>query len=93
MTFLQAELEMDDEFMTLVDFTVSRYRTPRSKVVNEALVTFNTVENRDMVKAAGPALTGKANMGVRIHIPRHLQEDFKALDNVSYELKENYKDL
>ena len=56
--------------MNMVAFTVHRYRTPRSKVTDEAMVVFDTVENRNMVKAAAPILGGKTGKtGVRIHVP------------------------
>ena len=92
-TFLVARLGMDADYIGSINLTASKYRTPRAKTTDEVLVVFDTYENRDMVRAAAPALGGRGNTGVRIHVPRHLQEGFKILDRLCYAMKADSKNL
>ena len=92
-TFLQSQLQMDHAFLSQVTYTVIMYRTPRSKVSDEVLVTFDTIENRDCVRAAASALGGARNAGIRVHIPRHLQAKFKQLDRMCFSLKASNPNL
>ena len=55
---------------------------PRSKVKDEILVHFHTIEDRDLVYSHARNLakhTGKA--GIRLEIPQHLRPDFKLLES------------
>ena len=92
--FLVDRLEIDQEYAGSLNFRVIRYRTPHSKVTDEALITFDTPVDRDYVKSVAPALGGKVGRaGVRIHVPRHLQGNFKKLDRICFSLKVNYPNL
>ena len=67
-------------------------RKPKNKY--EVCVTFETKQIRDVVKAQGHNLAGfRDEAGMRLHVPDHLQKDFRALMAVAYDLKRNNKDL
>ena len=52
---------------------VQRFRTPKSKFDDNVLVTFDSPVTRDYVKAASGNLAGqRGKVGIRIHIPAHL---------------------
>ena len=55
----------------------------------EVLATFETREDRDLVKAAGPNLAGKTGVGLMIHVPGHLLDNLHALNNVGYYIKQH----
>ena len=65
-----------------------RTREPRNKNKHEFIVTFETKQIRDAVKAVAPNLANfRETAGMRLHIPDHLQRDFHALMNLSFDLK------
>ena len=73
---------------------IRKNRDPRSKVKDEVIVEFETKEVRDAVKAQGPNLANfRKEAGIRLHLPNHLQKDFKALMGLSYDLKKKNADL
>ena len=55
---------------------------------SEVLATFESKEDRDLVKAAGPNLAGQADVGLMIHVPGHLLDNLHALNNVGYHIKQ-----
>ena len=55
----------------------------------EVLVTFETKEDRDTVKAAGINLAGQFESGMAIHVPGHLIDNLQALSSVCYKIKRN----
>ena len=63
---------------------------PGSKIVGEFVVTFPTSQARDVVRSAARNLAGDSLAGMRLHIPGFLESNFKALENVSYNLKQKY---
>ena len=56
------------------------------------LVCFNTVEERDFVRASAKNLAG-VDAGMKLEIPDHLLGSFRVLNDLAFELKKNYKDL
>ena len=87
---------MGDNFVQeeLADVTIRRVREPRNKNKEEYTVTFEMKQIRDAVKAMAPNLESYRDVaGMRLHIPDHLQKDFQALMNLSYELKKKHKSL
>ena len=55
----------------------------------EVLVTFETKEGRDTVKAAGFNLAGQSESGMAIHVPGHLTDNLHALSSICYKIKRN----
>ena len=71
-----------------------RIRDPRSKIKDEVVCEFETKEVRDMIKSHRPNLANyRDDAGMRLHLPNHLQKDFKALMSLSYGLKKRNPDL
>ena len=66
---------------------------PSSKVKNEFIVTFESIDARDAVRAAAFNLAGDRQSGMRLHIPGHLEPNFKALEGLSYLLKQKHATL
>ena len=64
---------------------------PRSKQRNEMLVQFQTIEARDIVRGAASNLAGCGpEVGIRLELPNHLKTNMKALQQVSYEIKQKH---
>ena len=90
--FLKGRLKLDSSFMvTMGDLSVKRVPfTERSKVKNEAIVVFASVEVRDIVRRSAKELAGHPDAGIRLEIPYCLQSNLKALESVSFALKKKY---
>ena len=94
--FLVEKLRMDRSFVDndLGPVTIKKNRDPRSKIKNEVIVEFECKEIRDAVKAQGPNLANFWDeAGMRLHLPNHLQKDFKSLMSLSYQLKKKRPEL
>ena len=66
---------------------VERHYDPRSKAKDEVVVVFSNKETRDAVRAAAPNLSGNNAAGIRIQVPGHLLTNFKALENLGYQMR------
>ena len=75
------------------DFEIRRVRLAKGKHANEVIITFPEVETRDAVRAAAPRLAGKTNMGMRLEIPESLRPSLRALESMSYFLKQTNRSL
>ena len=94
--FLKENLHMDDSFVKdeLGSVQLTRTKEPRNKNKDEYVVTFESKHIRDAVKAAAPNLANyRETAGMRLQIPAHLQRDFQALMNLSYDLKKRHPGL
>ena len=93
--FLLNKLRLDRDFVQdMGETTIKRTREPKNKNKNECIVTFESKQVRDAVKAAAPNLANhRENAGMRLHIPDHLQGDFHALMNLSFDLKKKHTGL
>ena len=94
--FLRQKLRLDKEFVDeeLGQVAISRTKEPRNKNKDEFIVTFESKQIRDAVKAAAPNLANhRDSAGMRLQVPDHLQRDFKALMNLSYDLKKRHPNL
>ena len=64
---------------------------PAAKVKNEVLVSYQSTDVRDAVKSAARNLAGKgSDFGVRLEVPDHLKSALKALQAMSFEIKQKY---
>ena len=66
---------------------------PSARIKNEYIVTFESTDARDSVRAAADNLAGDTKSGMRLHIPGHLEPNFKILEHISYLLKQKYATL
>ena len=90
--YLESKLGFDPTFTRdeLGDVVTRQLRDPRSKLVDEVFVTFETREIRDAIKVRAPNLANyREAAGMRLHIPNHLQKDFKSLMRLAYDLKQH----
>ena len=61
---------------------------PSTRIQNEVVVTYRTVEACDAVKSAARNLAGKGpEFGVRLELPNHLKTAMKVLQSMSYDIK------
>ena len=94
-TFMTEHLRIDSATMSDIgDFRVRRVPAgPGSKIQREAIVTFETIDARDVVKASARNLAGKgADYGVRLEIPNKLKTAMKDLQAASYQIKQRHPD-
>ena len=94
--FLKEKLRMDERFIEedLGEVLVRKHKDLRAKNKDEIFVQFESKEVRDIVKAQAPNLANyRETAGMRLHLPNHLQKDFKALMGLSYDLKKRNPDL
>ena len=58
------------------------------------LARFRNKETRDVVRAAAPSLAGQGNsVGIRMQVPGHLLTNFKALENLGYQMRRVRQDV
>ena len=94
--YLENKLRLDRTFIEedLGQVVLARVQEPRNKNKDEYVVTFETKQLRDEVKAAASNLANhRETAGMKLHVPDHLQKDFQALMNLSYDLKKRHKTL
>ena len=59
-----------------------------SKLDHEVIAVFGSVKIRDAVRRAAKQIAGAQDAGIRLEIPLYLQPSLKALEAVSYGLKQ-----
>ena len=94
--YLRIKLRFDEAFIReeLGEVVIKRPREPKNKIREEFIVTFESKQIRDTIKAAASNLANfREEAGMRLHVPDHLQRDFQRLMNLSYDLKKRYQGL
>ena len=94
--FLETKLGMNGSVVddAIGGATILKVKDPRSKLEDEVVVTFESKEIRDAIKAQGHNLAKfKEEAGMRLHIPNYLQKDFKTLMRLAYLMKKTNPDL
>ena len=94
--FLLDKLRLEASFIKeeLGQVTLMKPKEPRNKNKEEYIVTFESKQIRDAVKANASHLANhRETAGMRLHVPDHLQRDFQALMNLSYDLKKRHPAL
>ena len=88
--FLKDRLRFSSVFLSeMGEASTKRIATaPGSRIKDEVVVVFSTVEIRDAVRRAAKELAGDNGAGIRLEVPRGLQPSLKALEAVSYNLKQ-----
>ena len=56
---------------------------------SEVLATFDCCEDRDFIKSMGINLAGQSGLGMSLHVPGHLLDNFYALNSIGYSIKKN----
>ena len=94
--FMEKTLSMPhDTAQNLEIVSVRRIRQARrSKIADEVLVKYGTVEERDIVQSYAPNLSrANGTAGVRIDFPAHLRGTFRLLESHGSLLKRKYPEL
>ena len=90
-TFMRNKLKIDDEKINAfgaLSVKPSMGRTARDK--SEVLATFETRDDRDYVKSMGVNLANQTGVGMAIHVPGHLLDNYYALSSIGYNIKQNH---
>ena len=85
--FLKNRLNLSSSFLTDIG-RVSVMRVVGSKVNHKVIAVFGSIEIRDAVRRAARELAGAADAGIRLEISLYSQPSLKALEAVSYGLKQ-----
>ena len=91
--YMLEHLKMDRATVDrLGDFSVVRVPYgPKTRYKDEVLVQFSTVEARDVVRSSATNLAGMGtDFGIRLEVPNHLKAAMRALQAVSYEIKQRH---
>ena len=88
--FLKNKLRLGPIFLAdMGELSVKRVAAaPNAKITGEVIAVFSTVEVRDAVRRAAKELAGSTDSGIRLEIPYFLQPSLKALESVSFNLKQ-----
>ena len=94
--FLLGQLGFDPSFVNnMGQIAVVRVERRRpGNITKEAVVTFESKEVRDTVRAAAHKLANSQTpAGIRLEVPDYLQTNFRALENIAFRLKKKHKNL
>ena len=93
--FMQTRLRMSRSLMSKMgDISIQKvFAAPGAKIQDVVVVVFADQEVRDAVKRAAKELAGDTEAGMRLELPRRLQPSLKALESVSYALKQRNKEM
>ena len=94
--FLENKLRLDKDFIEndVGDVEIRKHIERRPKHKDEVRVTFQSKQVRDVVQAKASNLANYGEeAGMRIHLPDHLQKDFKVLMNLAFDLKKRNPQL
>ena len=90
--YLRDRLRLSTSFLAdMGEISIKRVAAgPRSKIKEEVIVVFSSVDVRDAVRGAARELAGVPEADMRLEIPHFLQGSLKALEAVSYNLKKKH---
>ena len=88
--FMASKLKIDGEKIeSFGKFSVKPALGKAARDRAEILATFESQEDRDYIKSMGTHLAGQAGIGMSIHVPGHLLDNFYALNSIGYNIKKN----
>ena len=88
--FMKTKLKIDDDRIKSIgriEVKLSNGRAAREKA--EVLATFDCREDRDYVKSMGISLADQSNVGMSIHVPGFLLDNYYALSSIGYSIRQN----
>ena len=90
--FLGKRLKMDSDALLEADDCIVRkvVKARNSNICNEVIVEFPSIELRDAVRGSAYNLAGQSDAGIRLEIPNHLMNNFRALNQAGFKLKQKY---
>ena len=87
--FLKQKLGMTDgRIRALGSIEASNMPSKTAREKKEVLVTFESREDRDNVKANGVNLAGQKEVGMALHVPGFLMDNLVALNGLGYAIKQ-----
>ena len=88
-SYMTDKLKLSSKFLHEIgEISIKRIaEAPGSKIKDEVVAVFSSVEIRDAIKRAAKNLGGEPGHGVRHEIPNSLQSNLKTLESLSYQLK------
>ena len=87
--FLKEKLGMaDGRIFALGSIEASIMPSKAARERKEVLVTFESREDRDNVKANGVNLSGRREVGMSLHVPGFLMDNLVALNGLGYAIKQ-----
>lgn len=93
-SFIQSKLKIVGvAYDALGKMELKKERVSNPRFPEEIIVTFESKEARDTVKAAGRNLSGDPSAGMRLNIPGFLLDNYRILASVGYNIKENQRDV
>ena len=72
---------------------IKKANTRTNKIKHEYVVTFQNSGLRYQVRALAKTLAGDRASGMRLHISGHLKPNFKALENLSYIMRQKFPNM
>ena len=88
--FLNNKLKIsDDRIRAFGKITVRTSLGKAARDRAEVLATFECREDRDYIKSMGTHLAGQDAVGMSIHVPGHLLDNFYALNSIGFNIKKN----
>ena len=88
--FMRTKLKIDDQRITSIgNIQVKQSMGRAAKDRSEVLAMFETREDRDYVKSMGVNLANMTGIGVSIHVPGHLLDNYYALSSIGYNIRQN----
>ena len=89
-TFMKETLKIPaDDVCKLGNISIKRYKDPANKANDEVIVIFETRGTRDLVKSFAKNLANNPDAGLKIHVPAHLERNFKTLHSLGYHLRQS----
>ena len=90
--YLSTKLKLNSKFLhDIGDISIRKVaEAPGSRISDEVIAVFSTVAVRDAIKRAARELGGEAGFGIRHEIPNALQSSLKALEALSFHLKQKH---
>ena len=90
--FMASRLKIPDERICSLGPMSVRPSFGRAAVDrSEVLVVFDSREDRDFVKSTGFNLAAETNVGMAIHLPGHLLDNYHALSKMGYSIKKKHE--
>ena len=93
--YLRDHLHFSSAFLTdMGETSIKRIPTaPGARIKDEVVVIFSSTEVRDAIRRGARELAGSPEAGIRLEVPRGLQPSLKALEAVSYSLKQKNSNI
>ena len=71
------------------NYQVRSVRSAGKKIKDEVCVTFSDIETREAVRAAASNLSAIPGAGMRLEVPDFLRPSLRALESVSYSMRQS----